>query len=92
MIRLKDAMNTRPRSTPNRNENVGFIFKNYRVFGNKGLFKTINPKNQLQNLPEDLIYFIDVDPHEPTTDQIDQLRDEIQSLDSICKEIPQAGS
>ncbi len=32
---------------------------------------------QLQALPEDEIYFIDVDPHEPTTEQIDQLRDEI---------------
>ncbi len=33
--------------------------------------------SKLQNRPEDLVYFIDVDPYEPTTKQIDKLRDEI---------------
>ena len=37
--------------------------------------KTLSTK--LQNKPEDLIYFIDVDPYEPKTEQIDTLRDEI---------------
>jgi 3-deoxy-alpha-D-manno-octulosonate 8-oxidase len=40
-------------------------------------FKGKSLASQLQELPEDEIYFIDVDPHEPTTEQIDQLRDEI---------------
>lgn len=40
-------------------------------------FKGKDLENRLQQLPEDLIYFIDVDPHEPTTEQIDTLRDEI---------------
>ncbi|MFY8191309.1 MAG: iron-containing alcohol dehydrogenase, partial [Bacteroidia bacterium] len=40
-------------------------------------FKGKDLENSLQELPEDLIYFIDVDPHEPTTEQIDTLRDEI---------------
>lgn len=57
---------------PIRQENQGyfvFIVDNY--FNGKPL------ANRLQNQPEDLVYFIDVDPHEPTTEQIDQLRDEI---------------
>ena len=57
---------------PVRKENEGyfvFIVDNY--FHGKPL------AGQLQNQPEDLVYFIDVDPHEPTTDQIDHLRDEI---------------
>lgn len=33
--------------------------------------------SKLQDRPEDLIYFIDVDPYEPTTKQVDKLRDEI---------------
>lgn len=27
--------------------------------------------------PEDILIFVDVDPHEPTTEQIDELRDRI---------------
>jgi 3-deoxy-alpha-D-manno-octulosonate 8-oxidase len=40
-------------------------------------FRDRNFESQLNHLTGDLIYFIDVDPHEPTTDQIDALRDGI---------------
>lgn len=56
-----------------KDNNKYFVYVVDQYFHDKAL------KNQLQNLPEDLIYFIDVDPHEPTTEQIDQLRDEILS-------------
>jgi len=46
-----------------------FVVDNY--FANKPLAKRIPA------LPEDVVRFIDVDPHEPTTEQIDTLRDEI---------------
>jgi 3-deoxy-alpha-D-manno-octulosonate 8-oxidase len=59
---------------PIRKEN-----KNYFVFIVDNYFKDKALANQLQNQPEDLIYFIDVDTHEPTTEQIDILRDEIIS-------------
>src|SRR5690348_13460498 len=32
---------------------------------------------------EDLIYYIDVDPHEPTTEQIDRLRDEVLRMKGL---------
>lgn len=48
-----------------------FIVDNY--FKGKPLEKRIPTK------PEDVIMFIDVDPHEPTTDQIDSIRDSILS-------------
>lgn len=49
----------------------------YFVYVVDNYFKGKKFSEQLQNKPEDLIYFIDVDPHEPTTEQIDALRDEI---------------
>ncbi|MBS1653004.1 MAG: iron-containing alcohol dehydrogenase [Bacteroidetes bacterium] len=55
---------------PIRNENnkyFVFVIDNY--FKNKSL--------NYNALPEDVVYFIDVDPHEPTTQQIDALRDEV---------------
>lgn len=51
--------------------------KNYFVYIVDAFFADKPLANKLQNLPEDAIYFIDVDPHEPTTEQIDNLRDEI---------------
>lgn len=57
---------------PIRKEN-----KNYFVYVVDNYFKGKPLSNNLQNKPEDLLYFIDVDPHEPTTEQIDTLRDEI---------------
>lgn len=49
----------------------------YFVYVVDHYFKGKALENQLQAQPEDVIYFIDVDPNEPTTEQIDQLRDEI---------------
>jgi 3-deoxy-alpha-D-manno-octulosonate 8-oxidase len=49
----------------------------YFVYVVDHYFKGKALESQLQAQPEDIIYFIDVDPHEPTTEQIDQLRDEI---------------
>ena len=57
---------------PIRKEN-----KNYFVFIVDNYFKGKALSKQLQNKSEDLVYFIDVDPYEPTTKQIDTLRDEI---------------
>jgi 3-deoxy-alpha-D-manno-octulosonate 8-oxidase len=57
---------------PLRKEN-----RNYFVFVVDNYFKDKPLSKQLQNKSEDLVYFIDVDPYEPTTSQIDQLRDEI---------------
>ncbi len=57
---------------PIRKEN-----KNYFVYVVDNYFKGKTLSNKLQNKAEDLIYYIDVDPHEPTTEQIDLLRDEI---------------
>lgn len=52
---------------------------NYFVYVVDQYFKGKPLSNRLQNKPEDLVYFIDVDPNEPTTDQVDALRDEILS-------------
>jgi 3-deoxy-alpha-D-manno-octulosonate 8-oxidase len=49
----------------------------YFVFVVDGYFADKPFRNQVPRKPEDLIFFIDVDVHEPTTAQIDQLRDEI---------------
>lgn len=57
---------------PLRKEN-----KNYFVYIVDNYFKDKPLSTKLQNKPEDLIYFIDVDPAEPTTEQIDNLRDSI---------------
>ncbi len=59
---------------PVRKENNGnfvYIVDNY--------FKGKPLSGRLQNQPKDLVYFVDVDSHEPTTEQVDQLRDEILS-------------
>lgn len=48
-----------------------FLFVVDQYFAGKGLAE------KLPVQPEDVLRFIDVDPHEPTTDQIDSLRDEI---------------
>lgn len=52
-----------------------FIVDNY--FNDKEL------KNRISVLPEDVVKFIDVDPHEPTTSLIDALRDEIKSSKGV---------
>ncbi len=57
---------------PVRKENKGYF-----VYAVDNYFKDKDLSKKLQNHPEDLVYFIDVDPHEPTTEQIDALRDEI---------------
>jgi 3-deoxy-alpha-D-manno-octulosonate 8-oxidase len=49
----------------------------YFVYVVDNYFKGKPLSTKLQNKPEDLIYYIDVDPHEPKTEQIDTLRDEI---------------
>jgi 3-deoxy-alpha-D-manno-octulosonate 8-oxidase len=53
--------------------------KQYFVYIVDNYFKGKALESQLQAKAVDLIYFIDVDPHEPTTEQIDQLRDKILS-------------
>lgn len=57
---------------PHRREN-----NRYMVFIVDNYFKGKDLESRLPLLPEDTVYFIDVDPHEPTTEQIDTLRDEI---------------
>lgn len=49
----------------------------YFVYIVDNYFKGKSLEKRLQNQPEDLVYFIDVDPHEPTTEQVDALRDDI---------------
>lgn len=49
----------------------------YFVYIVDNYFKDKSLAQKLQNLPEDLVYFIDVDPYEPTTEQVDTLRDDI---------------
>jgi 3-deoxy-alpha-D-manno-octulosonate 8-oxidase len=61
-----------------RNENNKFfLFVVDNYFKDKELAKRIPAK------PEDVLRFIDVDPHEPTTDQIDNLRDEVLSSNGL---------
>lgn len=55
----------------------------YFVYVVDNYFKSNPLSARLQNKPEDLVYFIDVDPHEPTTGQIDLLRDEILSAKGL---------
>ena len=57
-----------------RQENDRFF-----VFVVDQFFKGKDLEKRLPAAPEDVVRFIDPDPHEPTTDQIDQLRDEILS-------------
>lgn len=49
----------------------------YFVFIVDNYFKGKALEKRLKNESEDLVYFIDVDPHEPTTEQVDNLRDDI---------------
>ena len=63
---------------PVRNlNNTYFVYIVDDFFKGKELSKRLNQK------PEDIVYFIDVDPHEPTTEQIDNLRDEILTLKGL---------
>lgn len=55
-----------------RNENDRFF-----LFVVDNYFKGKELEHRIPALPEDVVRFIDVDPHEPTTEQIDELRDEI---------------
>ncbi len=55
----------------------------YFVYIVDNYFKGKSLENNLQNTSKDLVYFIDVDPHEPTTEQIDKLRDEILKLNGL---------
>jgi 3-deoxy-alpha-D-manno-octulosonate 8-oxidase len=55
-----------------RNEN-----NQYFLFVVDNFFKGKDLEKRLPAGPEDVVRFIDVDPHEPTTEQIDTLRDEI---------------
>ena len=57
---------------PIRQEN-----EQYFVYLIDNYFKDKPLRHRLQNKPEDKIYFIDVDLHEPTTEQVDTLRDDI---------------
>ena len=57
---------------PTRIEN-----NNYFVYIIDNYFKGKELSGKIQNEPSDLIYFIDVDPCEPTTELIDDLRNEI---------------
>lgn len=52
-----------------------FIIDNY--FLGKAL------ENLIPSMPQDVVKFIDVDPHEPTTELIDTLRDEIKTSKGI---------
>jgi 3-deoxy-alpha-D-manno-octulosonate 8-oxidase len=55
-----------------RNENNGFFF-----FIVDNYFKGKDLEKHIPTRPEDILRFIDVDSHEPTTEQIDHLRDEV---------------
>lgn len=57
---------------PRRNDNDGFF-----VFLVDHFFKGKELESRIPAQPDDIVRFIDVDPHEPTTGQIDELRDEI---------------
>ena len=49
------------------------------VFLVDAYFKGKNLEQRIPASSEDVVRFIDVDPHEPTTEQIDHLRDDIQA-------------
>jgi 3-deoxy-alpha-D-manno-octulosonate 8-oxidase len=57
-----------------RNDNDRFM-----VFVVDNYFKGKELEKRLPALAEDIVLFIDVDPHEPTTEQIDEIRDNILS-------------
>jgi len=64
-------------------EPIRSLNKGYFVYIVDNYFKGKTLENNLQNKSKDLVYFIDVDPHEPTTEQIDTLRDEILKLQGL---------
>lgn len=49
------------------------------VFVVDNYFKGKELADRIPARPEDVVYFIDVDPKEPTTEQVDNLRDEVMS-------------
>jgi len=55
-----------------RNEN-----NKYFVFLVDAYFKGTEFENRIPATPNDIVQFIDVDPHEPTTEEVDFLRDNI---------------
>ena len=55
----------------------------FMVFVVDNYFKGKDLEQRIPAKPEDVVLFIDVDPHEPTTEQIDNLRDEILSTKGI---------
>ena len=59
---------------PRRNEN-----NKYFVFIVDNYFKGKELENKIPVKSEDIVLFEDVDQHEPTTEQIDRLRDKILS-------------
>lgn len=61
-----------------RNENEKFF-----LFVVDDYFKGKDLEKRIPAQPGDIIRFIDVDPYEPTTAQIDQLRDEVLSVKGI---------
>src|ERR1043165_7520325 len=63
---------------PVRRENM-----KYFVFVVDNYFKGKELGTKLQNKAEDLVFYIDVDPNEPTTEQVDSLRDEILSKKGV---------
>lgn len=61
-----------------RSENDGFF-----LFVVDNYFKGKELANRIPATNMDVVRFIDVDPHEPTTEQIDSLRDEILSTKGL---------
>ena len=61
-----------------RNENNHFVLYLVDYY-----FKGKELEKRIQAGPGDLIVFIDVDPEEPTTAQIDELRDRVKSSKGI---------
>ncbi len=61
-----------------RNDNGRFF-----LFVVDNYFKGKDLEQRLPTQPEDIIRFIDVDPSEPTTEQVDQLRDEVMAAKGI---------
>lgn len=61
-----------------RNDNDRFF-----LFVVDNYFKGKDLEQRLPTQPEDIIRFIDVDPSEPTTEQVDQLRDEVMAAKGI---------
>lgn len=63
---------------PVRKENNQFF-----VFIVDNYFHGKELESRIPSMPQDVVKFIDVDPHEPTTELIDALRDEIKSSKGI---------